>query len=205
MFKDIEWLFFDMGSTLIDEHLVYEHTFRDIAEYTNLEYQYVYEEALKFYKQNKKGDIELGIKYNLPKRKWHTEDEILYKNVPQCLKILNDKYKIGIIANQPLGTKSRLRKWKIIQYIDLIIASAEENVSKPNPKIFEIALQKSQCRADKAIMIGDRIDNDIIPAKKIGMRTIWIKQGFGSYWSITKDEEKADYVVNNIMELCAYL
>jgi len=205
MFKDIEWLFFDMGSTLIDEHLVYEHTFRDIAEYTNLDYQYVYEEALKFYKQNKKGDIELGINYNLPKRKWHTEDEILYKNVPQCLKILNDKYKIGIIANQPLGTKSRLKKWKIIQYIDLIIASAEKNVSKPNPKIFEIALQKSQCRADKAIMIGDRIDNDIIPAKKIGMRTIWIKQGFGSYWSITKDEEKADYVVNNIMELCAYL
>ena len=62
MFENIEWIFFDMGSTLVDEHLVYEHIFRDIAELTNLEYQYIYEEVLEFYKQNKKGDIELGIK-----------------------------------------------------------------------------------------------------------------------------------------------
>ena len=48
MFENIEWIFFDMGSTLVDEHLVYEHIFRDIAELTNLEYQYIYEEALKF-------------------------------------------------------------------------------------------------------------------------------------------------------------
>ncbi|MFQ8961778.1 HAD-IA family hydrolase [Sellimonas intestinalis] len=39
---------------------------------------------------------------------------------------------------------------------------------KPNPKIFEIALQRAKCEANKAIMIGDRIDNDIMPAKKNG-------------------------------------
>lgn len=53
-----------------------------------------------------------------------------------------------------------------MKHIDLVIASAEEGVSKPNPKIFEIALQRAQCEANKAIMIGDRIDNDIVPAKK---------------------------------------
>ena len=31
MFENIEWIFFDVGSTLVDEHLVYEHTFRDIS------------------------------------------------------------------------------------------------------------------------------------------------------------------------------
>ena len=202
MFENTEWIFFDLGSTLVDEHLVYEHIFRDIAELTNLEYQYIYEEALKFYKQNKKGDIELGIKYNLSKRKWHIEDEILYENVPQCLKILSEKYKIGVIANQALGAESRLEKWKILQYIDLVITSAEVGVSKPDLKIFEIALQRAKCEADKAVMVGDRIDNDIVPAKKMGMHTIWIKQGFGSYWSITGEDEKADFVVGEIMELC---
>ena len=202
MFENIEWIFFDIGSTLVDEHLVYEHIFRDIAELTNLEYQYIYDEALKFYKQNKKGDIELGIKYNLPKRKWHIEDEVLYENVSQCLKILSQKYKIGVIANQDLGAEIRLEKWEILQYIDLVSASAEEGVSKPDLKIFEIALQRAKCEADKAVMVGDRIDNDIVPAKKMGMHTIWIKQGFGSYWSITGEDEKADFVVGEIMELC---
>ena len=50
-------------------------------------------------------------------------------------------------------------------------------------------------------MIGDRIDNDIVPAKKIGMKTIWVKQGFGKYWNIISEEEKADYYVSNLTEL----
>ncbi|MFQ9985034.1 MAG: HAD family hydrolase [Lachnospiraceae bacterium] len=171
----------------------------------NCNYTFIYDEALKYYKQNKKGDIELGKKYHLPKRKEHIEDEILYKDVPYCLEILNKKYRIGVIANQSLGTKSRLEKWGIMKYIDLVIASAEEGVSKPNPKIFEIALQRAKCEANKAIMIGDRIDNDIMPAKKMGMRTIWIKQGFGGYWQITGDDEKPDYIVENMIELCSCL
>lgn len=158
MFENIEWIFFDVGSTLVDEHFAYEHTFRDIEEFTNLDYTFIYNEALEYYKQNKKGDIELEIKYNLPKRQWHIEDEILYKDVPYCLEILNKKYRLGIIANQSLGTKSRLEKWEIMKYIDLVIASTEEGVSKPNPKIFEIALQRANCKANKAIMIGDRVD-----------------------------------------------
>ena len=41
-------------------------------------------------------------------------------------------------------------------------------------------------------MIGDRIDNDIVPAKQLGVKTIWVKQGFGRLWNITDESEKAD-------------
>ncbi len=34
------------------------------------------------------------------------------------------------------------------------------------------------------------------------MNTIWVKQGFGGYWNITSEEEKADYEVNSLMEIC---
>ena len=54
-------------------------------------------------------------------------------------------------------------------------------------------------------MIGDRVDNDIIPAKLIGMHTIWVKQGFGQYWNITQEIEKADYTINRLMEICDFL
>ena len=58
----------------------------------------------------------------------------------------------------------------------IVIASAEEGVSKPDRRIFEIALERSGCKPENAVMIGDRIDNDIVPAKQLGMKTIWIKQ-----------------------------
>ena len=47
-------------------------------------------------------------------------------------------------------------------------------------------------------MIGDRIDNDIVPAKQLGMKTIWVKQGLGSLWNITDESEKADAIIKSI-------
>lgn len=205
MFKNIEWLFFDIGSTLIDEHIAYEHRFRDIARMANCEFQNVYEQALNLYKKNKKGDLEVAKKLGVTIPKWHSEDEILYEEVPKCLEILSAKYKIGIIANQSLGTEERLEKHKILQYIDLVISSAEEGVAKPDRRIFEIALERSKCKPSNAVMIGDRIDNDIIPAKLLRMNTIWVKQGFGQYWNIKSREENPDCTVNSINEICEYL
>lgn len=85
------------------------------------------------------------------------------------------------------------------KYIDLVIASAEEGVSKPDRRIFEIALERSGCKPENAVMIGDRIDNDIVPAKQLGMKTIWIKQGFGSLWTVMDESEKP------ILKLITYL
>lgn len=110
-----------------------------------------------------------------------------------------------MIANQSAGTSERLEKFGIRKYIDLVIASAEEGVSKPDKRIFEIALERSNCKPENAVMIGDRIDNDIVPAKQLGMKTIWVKQGFGSLWNITDEKEKADMEVNNLSDILKYL
>ena len=142
MFTNITWLFFDVGSTLIDEQIAYKHRLQDIAKATNTTYQKVYDTVIQFYKQNKKGDLETAKQLGVPLPKWHTEDEILYPDAAQCLKTLSRKYKIGIIANQELGTKNRLQQQGILQYIDLVIASAEEGVAKPDEKIFQTELQK---------------------------------------------------------------
>ena len=87
----------------------------------------------------------------------------------------------------------------------MIVASAEEGIAKPDRKIFEIAMGRADCRPEQAVMIGDRVDNDIVPAKKLGMNTIWIKRGFGQYWHSTDETEKADYTVDDIMQICDIL
>lgn len=202
MVENIEWLFFDVGSTLVDESRVYEYRMKQVADLANVTYEYVYDTAMEFYRQNKKGDLETMKLLKVEKPKWKKEYEVLYDDAEECLKILRGKYKIGVIANQSLGTADRLDKFGILKYIDLVIASAEEGVAKPDKKIFEMALNRAGCRPERAMMIGDRIDNDIVPAKKMGMKTIWIKQGFGKYWNITNDDEKADYEVDNLTGIC---
>ncbi len=151
-FENMEWLFFDMGSTLINEQFCYEHRLKDIAKVANQKYETIYQQTIELYKQNKKGDLELANQYGV-KLTWNTE----------------------------------------------------EGISKPDKRIFEIALARSQCEPSHAVMIGDRIDNDIIPAKAMGMKTVWIKQGFGQYWNVKGQEETADWGVNNLTELCSIL
>lgn len=129
------------------------------------------------------------------------DEEVLYEDAIPCLEQLSKRYKIGIIANQALGTVERLQQHGILQFIDLVIASAEEGVAKPDPRIFQISLERSGCKPENAVMIGDRIDNDIEPAKRMGMKTIWIKQGFGGLWNICKEDEAPDNIVNNLAEL----
>ena len=176
-----------------------------IAELSSLAYEQIYEYAVAFYKENKKGDLEVARQLGVELPKWKSQYEGLYTDTKDCLKKLSRIYKIGVIANQSLGTSNRLENLGIRKYIDLVIASAEEGVSKPDRRIFEIALERSSCKPENAVMIGDRIDNDIVPAKQMGMKTIWVKQGFGSLWNITDESEKADIEVNSLSDILKYL
>ena len=199
--KAIEWIFFDIGSTLADESKVYERRFKKIAELADVSEEYVLKKVVEYCENNQKGDLAVIKLLGVEKPVWEHQYEILYKDTEMCLKDLSQKYKIGVIANQEFGTEKRLIDFGIRKYIDVIVASAEEGVAKPDKRIFEIALKKAGCKAEQAVMIGDRIDNDIVPAKEIGMKTIWIKQGMGKYWKISNECEKADFVIESLSEL----
>lgn len=54
------------------------------------------------------------------------------------------------------------------------------------------------CKPNEAVMIGDRLDNDIVPAKQLGMKTVWVRQGFAKYQSVTNETEQPDYIIETI-------
>lgn len=142
----------------------------------------------------------------LNKTPWHFEDEKPYEETEHVLKTLSEKgYSIGVIANQALGTEKRLESCELMKYIKLVVASAEEGVAKPDSEIFLRALKRADCPPENAVMIGDRIDNDIEPAKKLGMKTIWVKQGFGIYQSVMNDFQHADYSVDRLKDILELL
>ena len=199
MRKEIRWIFFDIGSTLVDETECYKKRYVEITVGTDISAQEFESKVIEFARQNKKGDHEAARFYGLVLPKWHGEAERLYPDAERVLAALKARgFRLGIIANQSAGTKERLLKWGILQYFDVIAASAEEGVAKPDVEIFLRALEKADCPPEKAVMVGDRLDNDIIPAKALGMKTVWVRQGFAQYAVPRSMKEEPDCTVESI-------
>ena len=200
--QSVKWIFFDVGTTLVDETEAYNHRIRDAIEGTDITFEQFQEKRIFFAGQNLKGDLEAIKYFGLEKTPWHKEDEVPYPDAEDVLSFLRSHgYKIGVIANQSLGTEERLEKWGLLKYIDVVAASAELGVAKPDRAIYDKALEMAGCTANEAVMIGDRLDNDICPAKKLGMKAIWIRQGFAIYQNPHNAEYQPDYIVDSLTEL----
>jgi len=87
---------------------------------------------------------------------------------------LKARSRVGIVSNNLLEEQQdKLRHCRLDTFIDVLVVSEEAGVSKPDPRIFEIALERLQCRAAEAVMIGDSWTADIIGAVAAGIRPIW--------------------------------
>ncbi|MFT3950519.1 MAG: HAD family hydrolase [Oscillospiraceae bacterium] len=203
LFKGADWLFFDIGSTLVDESEAYTRRLREAIRHTDITYEQISGKAEEFYRENKKGDLEALAFFGLAKPPWYKEEERLYPDTAAVLENLHKRYKIGVIANQSAGSVERLHGFGIGGLIDLVIASAEEGMAKPDPRIFRLALERAHCPPERAVMIGDRLDNDIYPAKALGMKTVWVKQGFARFSSPSTAEYTADFTAESLTELLA--
>ena len=201
----IKWLFFDIGSTLVDETKCEEYRIDESIKNSGVSKEIFKKEMIELCKVNLDGYKLTLDKYHLPKTPWPSflEDDI--KGVKDVLKYVSKKYKLGIIANQPLGTVERLKKRDLCRFFDVIISSEEEGVSKPDPKIFELALKRANAKASESFMIGDRIDNDMIPAINLGFNTIWIRRSYGGMGNAEILSKKPDYIVDDIKEIIKIL
>ena len=142
----VKWIFFDVGTTLVDEEKAYDHRAFDMIKDTNITFEEFNNKRIELAREGLDGNS-AAIKYfNLNKTPWHSEDEILYEDTVDVLEYLTNKgYKLGVIANQKTGLKNRLEEFCILKYFDIVIASEEVGVSKPDKKIFNLALSKVKC------------------------------------------------------------
>ena len=204
--NNIKWVFLDLGSTLVNEWGPYKARFREAADAAGVTPEEVEAKAVEFSREDNRGDRAACAFYGVELPKWKRELEKLYDGAPELLESLKSKgYKIGVIANQFPGTVDRLTNWGIIDYFDVVFASAEEGVRKPDPEIFNRALRYAGCLPEEALMVGDRIDCDVLPANKLGWNTVRILQGLGKYGVVRAPEEEADYTVSSLFELAELL
>ncbi|MCP4640296.1 MAG: HAD family hydrolase [bacterium] len=210
------WLFFDMGWTLVDETGSQEARLRltrdalatrGISRTVGQLWIICEDASTRFLSSPFMGMLEaLGFREDdrraiLAQSPWDHGPLKLYPGVPELLESLHGRYDLGVIANQSAGAEDRLRAWGIRDYFDVVLASAELGLEKPDPRIFECALEQAGCRPADAVMIGDRIDNDIAPANAAGWRTIRVLEGLSRFQVPRTRQESADDTIETLNDL----
>lgn len=198
----IRWIFFDVGSTLMDETEAYDHRAREMIAGTDITFSAFDSKRIELAKQGFDGNSEAINYFGLEKTPWHWEDEKPFEDAAETLEALVERgYHLGIIANQVPGTAQRLDAWGLLKYFDVVAASAELGVAKPDPLIFENALELAGCQPCDSVMVGDRLDNDIRPAKALGMQTVWIRKGLSKHQPVDLGKTVAEWVIDNLSDL----
>ncbi|OXM15181.1 HAD family hydrolase [Paenibacillus herberti] len=106
--------------------------------------------------------------------------------------------KLGLITNGSVHSQnSKIDQVQLRSYFDAVIVSDEVQLKKPDPKIFELALERLGVTAASSIYIGDHPRNDVTGAKSAGLGTIWLRGA--EEW----DEalEKPNFMIRELNEI----
>ena len=96
----------------------------------------------------------------------------LLKGALETLEYLQN-YRLHIITNGFREVQyKKMKSSGILRFFNTITTSEDVGVKKPNPKIFEAALEKAGATAAESLMIGDNFEADILGAEEVGMKTI---------------------------------
>ncbi|MBE2317599.1 HAD family hydrolase [Solirubrobacter sp. CPCC 204708] len=84
--------------------------------------------------------------------------------------------RVGVAGNQPSGAEAALGAI-VIGPRDFIATSTDWGVSKPSPAFFERLAYELGFPAEEIAYIGDRVDNDVVPAAAAGMFAVHLRRG----------------------------
>jgi len=110
-------------------------------------------------------------------------------------------YKIGVLGQYGSEFRNFLESKNILRYFTYSEIQDDYIITKPDTRYFEAILKKCNCKAEESVMVGDRIDKDVIPAKIIGMKTIRIRTGLHKNQEPRTPDEMADITVNKLCEI----
>ena len=110
---------------------------------------------------------------------WNPDLNRLYPDVHSILKALAPRFRLGMVANQSRPMGPRLEAYGIADYFSVALCSCEVGIDKPDPAIFARAEWEALALGDPGPhwMVGDRIDNDVHPAKARGWKTYRVVRG----------------------------
>ena len=87
-------------------------------------------------------------------------------------------------------------------YLKVILDSIIVGMKKPDPKLFQMAIEQLGAPAEEIVFVGDSFERDILPAKALGMTTFWMA---GDKARVPPDPSKVDGILYSLEDLGALL
>lgn len=119
---------------------------------------------------------------------------------PEAIEVteqLSKKYKLGIMANQPEQTRRRLEEYGLLHHFHHTGMSGSYGFHKPDPRLFKEIFKEIGANPERSVMIDDNIERGLVPAKALGMKTIWYKRESGG----SETHPAADMIIESLTEL----
>lgn len=217
--RRIRWLFFDVGSVLMDETLGDEQTRKQIVRLLALRGVRVplasvrgaWQAAVASYEPNIRAGALRRLVDEGAARAVEAELGQLSRPTPPyaeakpTMETFATRFGVGVIANQP----ATIREWAEIagfgEAVHLWCLSSETGLRKPDRAIFQYALDRAACDPKEAAMVGDRLDYDIAPAKRAGMLAIRLRRGPLAIQEPRSRDEVPDLTMPTLTALCRRL
>ena len=108
---------------------------------------------------------------------------------------------IGLISNTGMTPgytfREFLHRHGLLDYFDVLTFSDEVLLAKPSDEIFLMTISSLEASAETAIHVGDHVNNDVVGANRVGMKSIWIR-GFYEPDDPDDPEARADVAVDDL-------
>jgi HAD superfamily hydrolase (TIGR01549 family) len=200
------WVVLDVGETIIDETRVWS-IWADMLRIPRLTFMAGFGAVLA--RGGEHRDVfEL---FNVPdwRTAWPEHEAIyggfqaddLYADAIPAMDALRARgYRVAVIGNQPASRDAELRRIGI--EAEVIAMSAEMGAAKPSPLFFEQVLELLGSPSPAAVAyVGDRVDNDVLPATVAGMRAVWIRRGPWGFIERLPEGVNPALIVGSLAEL----
>ncbi|MEH7074442.1 HAD family hydrolase [Neobacillus drentensis] len=122
----------------------------------------------------------------------------VYEESFKILDTLKENYRLLLLTNgSPNLQKTKLEITpELVPYFEQIVISGDFGRGKPDPTIFEHALNLMSLQKDEVLMVGDNLMTDILGANRAGIKTVWINRH-----DKVRNEVVPTYEINHLEEL----
>jgi len=164
----VKAVFFDVGETLVDETGLWERA-ADAAGVPRFTLMGTLGGLAARGEHHARVWELLGVER--PASTWSEDD--LYPDALPCLRRLRSEgVLVGAAGNVPLGLEEPFR-----EHVDVVGSSGLWGVEKPAPAFFERLTDEAGLPPEEIAYVGDRVDNDVVPALAAGMTAVHVRRG----------------------------
>ena len=120
----------------------------------------------------------------------------------EWLATLGDQFQLGVISNNFGNTQGWCDECGLSPLLDVVVDSTVVGVSKPDSKIFQIALSELDIHPEQAIYVGDTFLDDVVGSKRAGMFSAWL---VGQEEKECSDLSLVDFQLSQLRDLEKFL